>query len=109
MQFTSHQAISLIALIIGSVLLYQGIAGFEILLLLIGITILLKGGIANRTMEIAFHLRGTKFIFRSIPDDEVDSQHRPKDESSGDQTEDRRLSESIEALEEKSQSEDFKI
>ena len=103
MQFTSHQAISLIALIIGSILLYHDVAGFDILLLLIGITILVKGGISDRTMEIAFKFSEIKFKFRSIPDDEVDSQHRLNDKSSGEQTEDRRVSESIEALEDKSQ------
>jgi len=70
MQFTFHQVIALVAIAAGSFLMYSGIGGADILLFLIGITILVSVGIPKRKMEIDLRIKDFKFGIRSIPDND---------------------------------------
>ena len=50
--------------------MYSGVGGADILLFLIGITILVSIGIPKRKMEIVLRIKDFKFGIRSIPDDD---------------------------------------
>ena len=72
MQFTFHQIISLFAIIGGSVSLYTGIAGKDILLFLCGVAIVLATTVPNRKVDIDLDLKGFRFGMRILPDNKTD-------------------------------------
>lgn len=83
MQFTFHQLISLVAITGGSISLYTGIAGKDVLLYLCGVAIVLAATVPNRKVDIDLDLKGFKFGMRILPDNKADpTLHRKQVESS---------------------------
>ncbi len=68
MQFTFHQVITFIAVTGGTISLYTGIAGSDILLFFCGAAIVIAATVPNRKVDIGFDLKGFKFRMRLVPE-----------------------------------------
>lgn len=67
MRFTPYQIIILVAVIGGFVLMYSGSAGFDVLLYLCGVAIVLAAGVSNRGVVVRIVARGFKFGMNLLP------------------------------------------
>lgn len=88
MQFTFHQLISFVAIFGGSVSLYTGIAGEDILLYLCGAAIVAAATVPNRKVDIELDIKGFKFGMKLLPDNEADSRQQRNRLGSSDQPQD---------------------